>query len=99
MHMMLKLTFPTETANRAIKEGSFQKAMETTMARLKPEASYFLADQGCRCAMLFFDLTDQANIPMFMEPLFASLNAVVELQPAMNAEDLRNGLAAVAQAA
>ncbi len=99
MRMMLKLTFPTEAANRAMKDGSFQKAMDSTMAKLKPEAAYFLADQGCRCAMPFFDLTNSADIPAFMEPLFASLNAIVEIQPVMNADDLKKGLSAAMLAA
>ncbi len=46
MRMMLKATFPTEVGNRVIKDGSFPKIMEATITKIKPEASYFLADKG-----------------------------------------------------
>jgi hypothetical protein len=98
MRMMLKVTFPTEAANRAFNDGSFQKIMEDTMTRLKPEATYFVADKGCRCAMLFFDMRDASDIPAIAEPLFMSFNAAVELVPVMNGDDLKKGLAVVTQA-
>jgi hypothetical protein len=98
MRMMLKVTFPTEIANRAFKDGSFRKIMEATMARLKPEATYFIADKGCRCAMLFFDMRDASDIPAIAEPLFMGFNAAVELVPAMNGDDLEKGLATATQA-
>jgi hypothetical protein len=97
MRMMLKITFPTEKASHAIKDGSFQKIMQGTMSKLKPEASYFLADKGYRCAMLFFDMQDASDIPAIVEPLFASLGVAVELQPVMNADDLQRGFSALAQ--
>ena len=96
MRMMLKVTFPTDVGNRVIKDGSFPKLMEATMAKLKPEASYFIADKGRRCAMLFFDMKDASDIPSIAEPLFMGLNAEVELVPAMNADDLQKGLRGVA---
>jgi hypothetical protein len=97
MRMMLKVTFPTEVANRAMKDGSFPRILEATMAQVKPEAAYFLANDGCRCAMLFFDMQDASDIPAIIEPLFAGLNVAVELQPVMNMDDLRKGLSAVPQ--
>ena len=53
MRMLLKATIPTELGNRAIKDGSFAKVMEATMAKLKPEAAYFVAERGRRCALFF----------------------------------------------
>ena len=58
MRMMLRATFPTEEANISMKGGSFPKVLEATMKKLKPEASYFMANYGCRCAMLFFDMQE-----------------------------------------
>jgi hypothetical protein len=98
MRMMLKITLPTEIANRAMKDGSFQIIMEDTMKRIKPEAAYFVADKGCRCAMLFFDMEKPSDIPAICEPLFMKTNAIIEIQPAMNADDLKNGLLAAMQA-
>jgi hypothetical protein len=63
MRMLLKATIPTELGNRAIKDGSFAKVMEATMANLKPEAAYFVAERGRRCALFFFDMRDASDIP------------------------------------
>jgi hypothetical protein len=97
MRMMLKVRMPTEAGNRAIHDGSFANVIEATMSRLKPEAAYFHADNGCRAATLFFDLRDNSDIPTFAEPLFSTLNATIELIPVMNADELKKGLGAVAQ--
>jgi hypothetical protein len=48
--------------------------------------------------MMFFDMKDASDIPAIAEPLFAGLNAKVQLLPAMNAEDLRWGLDVAKQA-
>ena len=96
MRMLLKVTIPTELGNRAIKDGSFAKVMGATMTKLKPEASYFVAERGRRCAMLFFDMQDSSDIPTIAEPLFAELHAEIELLPVMNAADLQKGLGAIA---
>jgi len=96
MRMMLKATFPTEIGNRVLQDGSFSTIMEETMSRLKPEAAYFVADRGRRCAMVFFDMQDASDIPAIAEPLFVGLHAEIELLPVMNIDDLRKGLKAVA---
>ena len=96
MRMLLKVTFPTELANHALKDGSFHRVMEATMDLIKPEAAYFVANNGRRCAMLFFDMQDASDIPAIAEPLFSTLNAEIELQPVMNRDDLKKGLGAVA---
>src|SRR4051794_31027018 len=97
MRMMLRVTFPTDIANGAIKSGSFQQVMEAMMNKLKPESAYFMATNGCRSAMLFFDMQDASEIPSIAEPLLAALNAEIELQPVMNADDLKKGLSAAMQ--
>jgi hypothetical protein len=96
MRMMLKVTVPTDIGNRAIKDGSLAQAIETAIKKLKPEASYFVADHGRRSALFFFDMQDSSEIPVIVEPLFAALHAEVELLPVMNAEELQKGLAAAA---
>jgi hypothetical protein len=94
MRTMLKITMPVEAGNRAIKDGRLNKIIQATIAKLKPEASYFVADAGVRSAMFFFDMKDSSEIPIIAEPLFIELEAKVELYPAMNAADLQKGLAA-----
>jgi hypothetical protein len=74
------------------------KIFEDTMNKLKPEAAYFVAEHGHRSAMTFFDMKDASEIPAIPEPLFAGLNARVELLPVMNADDLKKGLNIARQA-
>jgi hypothetical protein len=81
--------------NRAMKDGTLQRVLNATMTKLNPEAAYFLANEGCRCAMLFFEMHHASDIPAIAEPLFSELGAEVEIVPVMNAEDLEKGLSAL----
>ena len=69
MRMMLKIMIPTEAGNRTIKDGSLPKILEGAVARLKAEAAYFVAEDGVRTAMFFFDMRDSSDIPSIVEPL------------------------------
>jgi hypothetical protein len=42
-------------------------------------------------------MNDASDIPRIAEPLFAGLNAKVQLLPVMNADDLKKGLDAARQ--
>ena len=97
MRMMLKFTLPVEKGNAAFKDGSLGKTMESLMGKLKPEAAYFGTSEGRRGGMLFFDMTDPSQIVEFAEPLFLNLDAAVDLEPVMNGDDLRKGLAKAAK--
>lgn len=96
MRTMLRWTVPVEKGNQAIKDGSIAKTIESLMEELEPEAAYFLAEDGKRAGMLFFDMADPAQIPQIAEKLFLNLDAAVELVPVMNADDLRRALERVA---
>jgi hypothetical protein len=95
MRMMLKVIVPTDVGNRAMKDGTLQRVLNATLTKLNPEAAYFLANEGCRCAMLFFEMHHASDIPAIAEPLFSELDAEIEMVPAMNAEDLEKGLSAL----
>jgi len=92
---MLRWTVPVERGNQAIEDGSLGQAMESLLQQLEPEAAYFLAEDGKRGGMVFFDMADPSQIPQIAEPLFLRLNAAVEFVPVMNPDDLRKALAAV----
>ncbi|MBL8207722.1 MAG: hypothetical protein JNM09_26045 [Blastocatellia bacterium] len=94
MRMMLKASFPAEASNKAIHNGSFPLIMEKVMAKLQPEATYFLALQGKRTMLAFFDLKDASMIPQIAEPLFSGMNAEVDFIPVMVPSDLQAGLTA-----
>ena len=92
MRMMLKVTIPVEAGNAAVKNGSLPKIMADALERLKPEAAYFMAENGCRTAIMVLDVADPSDIPSIAEPFFTGFNAGVTLHPVMNADDLKKGL-------
>jgi hypothetical protein len=92
MRTLLKATMDVTASNKAIMDGSLPKLMQTTIEKLKPEASYFTAIDGCRACFIVFDLKDPSDIPSIAEPFFLNLNAKVEFSPVMNADDLKKGL-------
>jgi len=97
MRMMLKVTIPVEAGNTAIKNGTLPQTLQSTAERLKPEAAYFLAEDGKRTALFFFDMQDVSQIPSIVEPLFMGMNASITMVPAMNTDDLQKGLAQAAK--
>jgi hypothetical protein len=66
--------------------------MEKAMAELKPEAAYFVAEDGKRTFYWFLDMTDQSDLPWIAERFFVGLNATVQTSPAMTFEDVQKGL-------
>jgi hypothetical protein len=89
---MARITMPAEAGNRAISNGTMGKLMQSTAERWKPEAMHFTTFDGQRTAYIVFDLPDASDLPPFAEPFFTTLNAQVELAPAMNGADLQKGL-------
>lgn len=93
MRMLLKVGMPVEKGNAAVKSGTLQKTIESTMKALKPEAAYFFPDEnGRRSFIMVFDMKESSQLPATVEPLFQELGAAVHLTPAMNGEDLQRGL-------
>ncbi|AJE85342.1 MULTISPECIES: hypothetical protein [Streptomyces] len=92
MRMLLMAQMDTEKASGAIESGSLPEIMQATMDQLKPEAAYFVALQGKRTALMFFDLEHASDIPSIAEPLFGRLGAQLTLVPAMDFDDVSSGL-------
>ncbi|MBV9355386.1 MAG: hypothetical protein JO023_07640 [Chloroflexi bacterium] len=99
MRMMLKASIPVEKGSQTIADGSLPQRMRDILGELKPEAVYFVAYEGKRTVIAFFDLADSSQIPAAAEPFFMAFNAEVQFYPAMNAEDLEKGLAGTEAAA
>lgn len=95
MRMMLRWTVPVERGNEVIRDGTMTETLDSLLADVKPEAAYFWAEAGERAGMLVFDMADTAEIPQIAERLFLNLDAAVEFQPVMNADDLKRALAKV----
>lgn len=93
MRFLVKVTIPVDAGNRAIKAGTLSTRIQSAMAELKPEAAYFMEEDGHRTAVLILDLKDVSQIPAVAEPFFLGMNAQVRFHPVMTQEDLgRAGL-------
>lgn len=88
MRCIVKVTFPVEAGNEAIRSGKLQKLVKDVIDDLKPEAVYFTAERGQRGGIFVVDLKEPSQIPMIAEPFFLGLNASVEVLPTMTPEDL-----------
>ena len=97
MRYLLKVSIPVET-DAAISDGSLPTTIDSILADLKPEAAYFAADNGKRTGFIFFDLKDASRIPAVAEPWFLAFDADIEVQPAMNLEDLKKATPGIEKA-
>ena len=98
MRVLLKVEFPVEAANAAMKAGSMPRTIQAILDEQKPEAAYFLASGGKRSGLLILDLKDPSQIPAVAEPWFLAFNASVELHPVMTPADLAKAGPAIEQA-
>jgi hypothetical protein len=89
---LMSVAIPVEQGNKAVKDGSLARILQSVLQDLQPEAAYFAALNGVRTALIFFDLKESSDLPRIAEPLFQGFNATVDFCPAMNADDLRAGL-------
>lgn len=94
MRFMLKVLIPVESGNAAAKAGKLGTIIHSILADLKPEAAYFTDSDGQRAGFIFFDMQDPSQIPAIAEPWFQSLNASIELHPAMIPDDLTKAASA-----
>jgi len=88
MRMMLTASLPNEPFNSLVRAGTAGATIQEILAELKPEAAYFVEENGTRCAVLIVDVDDQSRIPFFAEPFFLKFNANCRFRIAMVAEDL-----------
>ena len=98
MRFLVKVRISVEKGNATIKDGSFVKNMQSILGELKPEAVYFIADDGQRTAFIFVDMQEPSQMVAVAEPFFLAFDADVEFHPAMTPEDLMKGGPAMEQA-
>ncbi len=98
MRMMLRTRLEVEAANLAIADGSLGVIFGKVFGACRPEATYFLTEEGKRTVYAVFEMASADQIPVLAEPLFQNLGATVEFMPVMNQADLEKGLAAWAAA-
>jgi len=99
MRMLMKVQIPTGAGNEAIKDGSLPEIFGSSLDALNAEAAYFVAEDGMRTALIFFEMADSSQIPPAAEPFFIGLGASISLLPAMNADEMRTGVGKAMEAA
>ena len=88
MRFLLKASMPVEAGNAAAKEGRFA-LIESILAEMKPEAVYFLTENGQRTALVFFEMHDASEMPKIGEPWMLAFNASIDVHPVMVPADLK----------
>ena len=96
MRFLLKVSFPVEAGNASAKDGF--KAIQTLLQNQKPEAVYFLTQDGKRTGLLILNLQDASQMAEFAEPWFLALNAEAHWSPVMVPSDLEKAAPAIAEA-
>ena len=94
MRMLLKAQLQVDAANLAIADGSIGPTLEKLFAFCRPEATYFLVEDGQRTIYAAFEMAEAHQVPVVAETLFQAFGARVDLHPAMIGADLERGLAA-----
>ena len=87
MRFLIKARPSIDHVNRHIKEGSFDERMKRILSELKPEATYFLEEEGRRTCIMIVDMQQTSEIPKYGEPFF-HMGAEVFIHPVMTPEDL-----------
>jgi hypothetical protein len=96
MRFLFKVSFPVDAGNAAAKDGF--KTVQSILEEQKPEAAYFVTENGQRTGLLILNMEDASQIPSLAEPWFLALNASIEVTPAMIPADLQKAAPAIAQA-
>ncbi len=88
MRMLIKANMPVDVFNDAVRDGSAGPKLEKILADIKPEAVYFVADEGERTALMIVDMKSPSDLPKIAEPWFLTFDARIHVSPVMTPEDL-----------
>ncbi len=90
MKYLVKVTLDTETASAAIRDGSLMEKMQRILGELKPEAAYFVAENGGRTQYLVVNADDTTSLPSLAEPWWLLFKADVSILPAFTLQDMES---------
>ena len=99
MRFMVKVIWDLEKGNELARKGNLGKIAQSILEEIKPEAAYFVAEEGNRSAILFVNMDDASQMAAIAEPWFLAVNATVQFQPVMKMEDLQKAGASIEKAA
>lgn len=88
MRILMKISIPTEVGNAMLLNGTLATKLKEILDDIKPEAAFFIEENGKRCPIIVANLQDESSIPALVEPFFLAFGASVECHPAMVLDDL-----------
>ncbi len=88
MRFMMKIRFPVDTGNEALKDPEFGAKIQHLLTDMNAEAAYFTTVEGQRGGYVVVDVAEASRIPALAEPWFHWLEADVEFVPVMLPQDL-----------
>lgn len=97
MRFLLRVSMAVEAGNASAKKDGF-KSIQSILQKQKPEAAYFLAENGKRTGLLIVNLEDASQIPEYSEPWFLAFNAEAYWSPLMVPADLQKASPAIEEA-
>ncbi len=92
MRMLMKVQLDPAGMKEIVDRGEMPEFMETTLERIRPEATYFTMENGRRTALFVFDLKEPSDLPRLSEPFFETGDAQIQCSPVMTVDDLKAGL-------
>lgn len=98
MRFLVKVSIPIQKGNAAISDGSLPQTIKSILTEQKPEAAYFVEDNGTRTGYIVVDIRNASDLPAMAEPWFLAFDARVEFHLAMTPDDLMKAGPAIEQA-
>ena len=92
MRLMLRFTIPVEKGNEAAADGSISQVIKDLVDQVQAESAYFYVQDGKRAGTIVFEESDVTRLTAINEPLFAKLNAEIDIMPVLNLSDLLKNL-------
>jgi len=86
---MMKVLLDTPKANEMARNGEMGPTLKAILDDAKPEAAYFVAEEGRRSAVIILNFDSPSDVPRYAEPWFLAFDATVTIQPAMTPDDIQ----------
>jgi hypothetical protein len=90
MRTLMKVQLPSDPSDTTPMSVRFER-IRPLLESLKPEAMYFLPDDGVRTMLIVFDMKSPADLPPIAEPLFRT-GARLTFTPVMDMADVLAGI-------
>jgi hypothetical protein len=88
MKFIVEASFPTESFNRMVRDGTVGQKIGETLGAIAPEVAYFTDNGDGRGVMMIVELENASQVPHVTEPLMLAFDASVHYRIAMAPDEL-----------